>query len=136
MNTAPEIEHKLRAFIASRHGRAFDWASNNCAFFCADWILHLTGTDPAAPWRNLVHDQLSAYAVIDAHQDLRTLVSSVLGEPVAPLCAQPGDIVLAPIADGTDEGIGICLGQHAAFIGDDTLTRIAMREALCAWRVN
>lgn len=136
MNETAAIEQKLRAFIAMRRNTPFNWATNNCGFFCADWVKYLTGKDPAAPWRDAVHDELSAHAVIDSFHDLRALVTSILGEPIALLTAQPGDIVLAPIAGGTDEGIGICLGQWAAFVGDDNLTRIAMRDALCAWRVS
>lgn len=135
MTDKTNFELELRDFIASRRRIPFDWARNNCGFFCADWILRITGVDPAAPWRGSINNQADADAVIENHGGMRGLAESLMGKAIQPLQARPGDIVLAPIAEGTSEGLGICVGPYAAFVGDETLTRINMRDALCAWRV-
>ncbi|WP_133251529.1 DUF6950 family protein [Zavarzinia aquatilis] len=41
----------LRDYLESCCRRRWEWGSHDCTLFAADWVLAVTGTDPAAGWR-------------------------------------------------------------------------------------
>jgi hypothetical protein len=110
----------------------FSWSQHNCAIWCADVVLAMTGTDYAAPFRARVKTEKSARRFLKT-KSLKALVSEQLQEiPVK--MAQRGDVVL--MIQNEIEILGICLGEHAAFINKQGLAFFPIDSMTNAWRTD
>lgn len=103
------IIKRHRQFFRERREIPFDWAANNCGLFCADYILHMTGEDKAAAFRDLIKDEDSARALIAEHGTFLDLVTEILGPPLPINLARKGAVCYRAFDDG-DEILGICDG--------------------------
>jgi len=129
---------RLRHFLETREECPFDWASNNCCLFAADWVRELTGIDPAKKYR----DKLPK-----TEEEAKTLLAKkggVLGlikrtakahgwAEVPRHYAQRGDLILFDSPRG--KALGLCTGPTFAAAASQGLTHYDMQHALRAWRI-
>ncbi|ATA54588.1 hypothetical protein CKY39_16255 [Variovorax boronicumulans] len=76
---------------------------------------------------------LAAGRLIEDGGGLQALVTSMLGQPMSPLMAAVGDVVLL-----TNEGrdlLGICNGVNAIAPGPVGLVALEMNAASVAWKI-
>lgn len=110
----------------------FEWGKNDCCLFAADAIKAMTDADPAEPLRGYT-SAIAAKRLVDEAGGLRELVSRFLGEPVSPLMAAVGDVVLLE-NEGRDL-LGICNGTNAVGAGERGMAVLGMDLARAAWKV-
>ena len=76
----------------------------------------MTGTDPAADFRDTYTNRTGAAAALKEHGagTLLQTVTSWLGDPKHPVFAQRGDIVMKD-----RNTLGVCVGLHSWFVGEE-----------------
>lgn len=118
-------ESILAAEIDKARALAFDWQAHNCALWAADVVLALTGMDHARPYRGKIKSELSAARLLK-----KTPLAARVPLPRKPVAfAQRGDVALYAGA------LGICIGQHAAFLGQEGLRFVPVLDCDMAWEV-
>ncbi|MBS0427612.1 MAG: hypothetical protein JSR41_10040 [Proteobacteria bacterium] len=122
----------LSTFIAERRSTPFAWGSNDCCLFAADAVHAMTGVDPAAELRGY-SSALDAARLVEARGGLARIAAGALGEPVAPVFASVGDVVL--IENEGRELLALCNGTTALAPGELGLVVLGMDAAKAAWRV-
>jgi hypothetical protein len=128
---------KLDLFIQEKRDQAFDWGTNNCAFFAADWVTILVGLDLAAEYRDKITSPLAAYRAVEAAGEVDAIAAEQLaaaGFPEIPLIyARRGDVVTTHTRHGP--AMGVLLGHCAAFAGTECLEFIPTTQLLRAWKI-
>lgn len=124
---------QLDAFIRERAATPFRWGEQDCAMFAADWVQRAIDIDPASPWRGQYTTLGQAKLLQHRDGGLETMITSVLGEPIAVGFAQRGDIVL----EVSDLGptAGVCAGFAGVFASWEGLIYRPMGGCTTAWRV-
>jgi len=132
---------RLFEFLQKREGTPFDWAAHNCCLFAADWVLELTGYDPAAELRGKLKTPKQALKYMRAHGGVEGLIAKHLlthgWAEVGRTYAQRGDLVTHQCEEqwgGT--GLGICTGPLLAAVSNDGLITKPMSAALRAWHID
>jgi len=110
----------------------FEWGKNDCCLFAADAIKAMTDADPAEPLRGYAGAR-AAQRLVDEAGGLEQFVSQFLGEPVSPLMAGVGDVVLLE-NEGRDL-LGICNGTNVIGAGERGMAVLGMDLARAAWKV-
>lgn len=110
----------------------FEWGKNDCCLFAADAIKAMTDADPAEPLRGY-SSALAAQRLVEEAGGLQEFVSQFLGEPVSPLMAAVGDVVLLE-NEGRDL-LGICNGTNVIGAGAHGLSVLGMGSARAAWKI-
>jgi len=135
---AQDWPERLRLFLETRESAPFDWTSNNCCLFAADWVRELTGTDPAKKYRGQVKTEEEAKAFLAKKGGVLGLIkrtAKVRGWAEVPRhYAQRGDLVLFDSPRG--KALGLCAGPTFAAAAPEGLTHYDMTHALRAWRIN
>lgn len=128
-------EARLSGYIEECRHKPFKWGEHDCATFCAGAVLAITGEDLFAPFRGLYADEESAGAIVAewADGDYETLITSIIGEPKAVGFANRGDVVLS--LRYRLPTIGVCLGEHSAFVTKKGLTFAPTSDSEKAWGV-
>lgn len=122
----------LSAFLAARRDAPFEWGSNDCCLFAADAVQAMTGSDHAAELRGY-GSALEAARLIEARGGLERIASDALGEPVAPVFASVGDVVL--IENEGRDLLALCNGTTALAPGELGMAVLSMDAAKATWRV-
>jgi hypothetical protein len=129
----------LTEFIESRNNEPFCWGHNDCCLFASDWIKLCTGVDPAETLRGKYDSELTAARVLKKHGGVDGVIAEFV-EPlgavrVDPKFAQRGD--LAVRFTGKGDGIGIVIGNFAAFVGANGLLFAPLdgQAELRCWRI-
>lgn len=123
---------RYAAYVSSRTGMPFAWGTNDCCTFAAGAVQAVTGKDPmvAVPSYNTA---LTAARLIEAGGGLKALATALLGQPVAPLVAAVGDVVL--LHNEGRELLGICNGINALAPGPAGVVPLEMTDASAAWKI-
>jgi hypothetical protein len=131
-------ERLFAEWLSHRAAAPFDWASANCCHFAAAWVAHAEQADPMAG--------LPATATATAAQRLVKRLGGMMAawtrqlgrDPIPPLMAQVGDVVLVP--QEAEQGVGavmaVCNG--AVWMAPDAHGAMIfgpMSAATAAWRV-
>ena len=128
---------KLDLFIQEKRDQAFDWATNNCAFFAADWVTILVGLDLAAAFRDKITSPLAAYRAVEAAGEVDAIAAEQLeaaGFPEIPLIyARRGDVVTTDTRHGP--AMGVFLGHAGAFAGTEGVDFVKTADLRRAWRI-
>lgn len=126
---------RLLAFVRSREHTPFAWGANDCALFAADAALAMTGHDFVAAFRGRYTTALGAMKVLRSNgvEDLAGHLGQMLGEPVPPMLARRGDVVLFEAVSGP--ALGVVMGSRAAAAGPDGVAWIPASCWQRAWRV-
>lgn len=119
-------------FAKERASMPFEWGRNDCCLFAADAVLAMTDVDPAASLRGYTTAR-AAQRLVDEAGGLQEFVSQFLGEPVSPLMAAVGDVVL--LANEGRDLLGICNGTNAIGAGAQGLAVLGMDSARAAWKI-
>ncbi|WP_157755053.1 DUF6950 family protein [Variovorax boronicumulans] len=125
-------QERFAAYVGDRMAMPFDWASNDCCTFAAGAVKAITGADLMADVP-AYDSALAAGRLIEDGGGLQALVTSMLGQPMSPLMAAVGDVVLL-----TNEGrdlLGICNGVNAIAPGPVGLVALEMNAASVAWKI-
>lgn len=122
----------LHALVESRNAWPFAWGEHDCCAFAADAVEAMTGTDPIADLRGY-HDGPTAESLLDSLGGLEAAVTARLGQPIALLLAQRGDVVLVEIDQ--IKALAICLGDIAAVPGPRRLQFVDRACWMSAWRI-
>lgn len=133
MKRLPDWELRLSDLVGQRLAEPFVWGVNDCVLFAADGIAAMTGIDPVADLRGQWASRGEAVRVIARLGGLPAAVAALGLEPVAPLFAQRGDLVLHR-RDGTD-ALALCLGNQLAGPSDSGLLFFGLENGVQAWRV-
>lgn len=127
----------LPVYLAERANAQFEWGSNDCCTFAADWVWRVTGADPMALLRGAYSDEESAArAIAKDAPGLGALVTALLAMEPLPLVAttQRGDVVL--FESGAGPALGVCVGANFAAVRPaGGLGYFSMRHAVKAWRI-
>jgi len=124
---------RMEAFVRERMAQPFAWGTNDCAIFASDCVLAITGQDPAPAGLRKHRTAKQAYRAIERHGGLQAIATAALGQPMAPLCANVGDVVL--VRAGKRDAFGICNGATALVPSASGLVAMPMSGARLAWRV-
>ena len=136
----PNWPKLLYRFIESKRRMPFAWASNDCCLFTCDWLLELTGIDPAAKLglRGTYDSALSAARVLTDHGGVEGIAAAFCHDQgwreIGPKYAQQGDPVTIRTANGIT--LAVCNGVFAVAPGPNGIAFFKMIEtASRAWRV-
>lgn len=125
---------RLLAVVDDAQGRPFEWGQHDCCLFAARCIDAVTGSDWAVDLELWYWDESTALAYIKAEGSIRASVSRRFGEPVAPLLARRGDLVLVDSPIG--EAVTVCVGPSLVGAAPSGLTVLPLSAGLCAWRID
>lgn len=138
--TAPEKltrlhdwQMRLAALVAERQAMPFEWGRHDCALFCADAVEAVTGHDFAVDLRGTYSTALEAARVLQERGGVTAIATAALGDPVGPLFAAVGDVVLVDM--NGREALGLCNGASVLGPGEDGLIGVGMGAVKAAWRV-
>lgn len=124
---------RFAEFAAARASMAFEWGKNDCCLFTVDCVLAMTGIDHGADFRGRYDTALQAERIVRQHGGVRELAIEAWGEPVSPLMAGVGDVVL--VNNEGRELLAICNGTSAIGPGPDGTAVLGMESALAAWKI-
>lgn len=125
----PEI---LADEIKAARERPFSWGVHDCCAFSAGVVAAMTGRNFMQAF-SAYETQEQAAALLDQHDGVRGIATACLGQPIPPLCAQRGDVVVVDSKDG--EALGICDGVCVVVAAPRGLTWLKLTDAMAAWRV-
>lgn len=128
----PDWQLRFAEFGKARASIPFAWGSNDCCTFAAAAVEAITGRDPMASAPPYV-TELGAAKVIARAGSFTVLASQYLGEPVSPLMATVGDVVLI-VNEGRDM-LAVCNGVNAMAPSAAGMVALPMETALAAWRI-
>lgn len=127
-------EQRLAAYLAECDGAEFIWGKMDCALFAAGAVLAMTDVDPASAFRGRYRSLAGSVRALRIHGagTLELTLDSMFPErPIG--FARRGDLVLH------DGAVGVCVGDAAVFIGEESgapgLVRIARSGWARAWGV-
>lgn len=137
-----DMAHALQVYLAQPVA-PFAWAGANCCHWPAGWVQAWTGLNPMAGLAPTPDARAALRLVQSLGGDLRAAWSRQLGaEPIAPLMARVGDIVLFELAEGLRaEGapgacVGVCTGPRVAVAeASGRLIYLPLDRADAAWRL-
>lgn len=124
---------RFEAFVASRRSTPFAWGVNDCATFAADCVQALTGVDPAPAGLRAHRTQKQALRALKRHGGLAGIATAALQQPIHPLRATVGDVVLAQ--SGGRDLLAICNGSTCLAPSAGGLVNLGMDTCSLAWRV-
>lgn len=125
-------QERFAAYLRARREMPFAWGTHDCCTFAAGAVEAISGRNPMAAIAPYADERTAARMVRDAG-GLTPLASSLLGDPVTPLLAAVGDVVL--LENGDRELLGICNGTTAIAAALDGMAAIEMTAALAAWKI-
>lgn len=123
----------LEQYVTQVRAVPFDPVTHNCALFAAGAITAATGKSPVADMGITLKSQRDVVGVLARFGGVRGLAEHYLGEMRAPLQARRGDVVIKPGTEG--ETLGVCMGDHALFLGPDGLQVRKLSECVGSWAV-
>jgi hypothetical protein len=124
-------ETRLAQAVEAARQRPFAWGQHDCATWAFDVRQALTGT-PRPAWSYTTEAGGKRWMKRQGWNSFAEAATAILGEPVAPLTAQRGDIVLVD----DPEAFGVCLGGMVAAVSPVAgLSFVPLRACRMAWRV-
>jgi hypothetical protein len=133
-------QSRFSAFAQKRGAMPFVWGSNDCCTFTAAAVEAITGANPMASFEAFGVEKgprrkalKRLFRRIDKAGGLRALATEYLGEPVSPLLAGVGDVVVL-MNDGR-EMLGVCNGVNAIAPGGAGMVALGMDAAIAAWKI-
>jgi hypothetical protein len=123
-------EVRLAQAIEAARQRPFVWGQHDCATWAFDVREALTGA-PRPAWSYTTEAGGRRWMKRQGWNSFTEAATAILGEPVAPLMAQRGDIVLVD----DPEAFGVCVGAQAAVVAPVGLSFVPLRSCRMAWRV-
>ena len=118
--------------------RPFEWGVHDCCLFAASTADKITVNGDYV--RRLLAQfnyasDISVDAILLAGGGLQKILDDFLGASIPWGQAQQGDVVLIRDARG-QEILGVCEGSKVICATEGGVIPIAIRHAICAWRIN
>lgn len=123
---------RFAAFGKERASMPFEWGRNDCCLFTVDAVLAMTGIDHGAEFRGY-RTALAAERILAERGGVRQLAIDAWGEPVSPLMAGVGDVVL--VVNEGRELLAICNGTNVLSAGPTGIAVMGMDAAIAAWKI-
>lgn len=123
----------LEAFVHERKSMPFAWGTNDCTIFAADCVQALTGVDVVPAEARGYTTERQAARILKERGGLIGIATAAMGEPLPPLLAGIGDVVLSKA--GAHDMLAICNGGTCIAPGPDGLVHLGMATATMCWRV-
>jgi hypothetical protein len=125
----------LTGFIRAAMRREFVWGERDCALFCADWALRVTGHDMGAIWRGKYDSEAGAMAFIAAAGGLVALFDEGTAG-VLERCAAEDALVGVITSPEGDVG-AIRSGMSWVVLTERGIGRVRLDlpDCLAAWRL-
>ncbi len=133
MSRLPAWQTRFALLCIERQRRPFEWGSHDCCLWASDAVLAITGQDFAEGLRGTYATTAEAARMLAEVGGVRQLATDVLGNPVSPLMATVGDVVLFE-QDGRAL-LAVCNGGTALAVAERGLEPMPMTAALAAWKV-
>lgn len=121
-------EIALAAAVEAAKDRPFAWGQHDCATWAFEVRAAITGIARPA-WSYTTEAGGRRWMKRQGWNSFSEAATAILGDPVTPLLAQRGDIVLMAGA------FGVCLGGQSAFVAPVGLSFRPLRHCIMAWRV-
>lgn len=138
MTRHPDWELRLPAVIEAWSTNQYDFGTANCLLFARDAIVAVQGGEPLdALGVTLaeVHSHRGAARLLAKYGSAESIMTAVLGDPVARLQARRGDLASVTTEHG-DVSIGVVDGDVVHLICHDFgMTSRPLAEAQLTWRV-
>jgi hypothetical protein len=119
-------------FVEARSSMPFEWQTNDCVTFAADWAFAVTGADPIADVRGSWTTKIGAARALNRFGGLAEAIGSRL-EEISPAFAQRGDVGLVDVEDG--EALVIVGYDNLIGPGPNGLTFLPRDKMKRAWKV-
>ena len=129
----PTWQTRFALLCIERQRRPFEWGAHDCCLWAADAVHAITGQDFAEGLRGTYATAAEAARMLAQAGGVRALSTHALGEPVGPLMAAVGDVVLFE-QDGR-ELLAVCNGGTALAVAGQGLEPLPMSAALAVWKV-
>lgn len=126
-------ELALAEFVERRRDDPFQFGERDCCLFVCDGIEAMTGTDPGGRWRGLYQSEKGARRLIRDNGGVVGLASLAFGQPVPPLLAGRGDVVLVDTPGG--DALALCIGDRLAAQGAIGIDYLPLSAAKAAWKI-
>lgn len=128
-NWATLLYDAIEARIDSR----FIWGEFDCCRFAAECVEAITGTNvmPDLHYTN----QEEAIEIIQSSGGLSKMVTDILGQPLFPLMASRGDVVMRYDESTDMMSLGTCVGSMVAFPAARGVAYVNLSECICCWKV-
>lgn len=140
MDRLPDWEPALVAWLEACERLPFQWGVHDCCSFAAGAVRAQTGADFYEPFAGGYTTELGSQRALKRRgfADLFGPFTAALGDPVAPLLLQRGDIV----SDGRNVGVmwnragpcGLFVGEPA-LADDEGLMALPVARLKFGWRV-
>lgn len=127
----------LSIYLDRVRDEQFKWGSWDCALFAAGAIKAQTGTDITEGFKEAYGSWREAAAWLKAnnYRSFAEAVTDRLGKPVHASQAGRGDIVMRRVGNGNV--LGVCVGKHAWFLGEEVTNYIngepIIQAGLVSW---
>jgi hypothetical protein len=138
----PDWDQRLHQFLLGQVANPFHYGRFDCAIFCADALVAMTGVDVAAPFRGQYLSRKEALAAAKNYCGKATVdhvVAAVAQRhgllPVAPAYAQRGDVILLNRMRDVSLGIVSLNGREVLAAGRKGFMRVPLSRAKRAWRI-
>jgi hypothetical protein len=128
---------RLQILLDAAREQEFSWGTLDCCQWAGLAVEAQTGVNPIAHIRGKYRTAIGAKRVLnrDFGGSLRAGVTLSMGDPVPPLMAGRGDLVLVDL-DGTEcVGVVDLSGERIAAIGLHGLEFVPLTAAVAAWKV-
>jgi hypothetical protein len=122
---------RMESFVRERQCMPFEWGTNDCAVFAAAFVHAITGVDFAPARRHKT--ELQAARELKKRGGLIGIATAALGDPLPPLMAAVGDVVLSKA--GERDMLAICNGATCMAPGPHGIAYLSMATASMCWRV-
>lgn len=123
-------ETRLALYITRVAREGFAWGRHDCAVFAAGGVEAVTGTDPAAAWRERYDSLATGLRLIRAagYAD-HVAAADAMYPAISPAMILPGDLAVVAGEDGA-RALGIAQGQLIYVLRPDCLGLVPVDQAL------
>lgn len=118
--------------VAENLSKPFKWGEHDCVLWAANAALAITGSDPAAEYRNEYSSPLGAARILKDGGGMESLVSKKF-KPISPAFANVGDILM--VMQEGQPMLAVCNGETMLATGLEGLVALPTLSAVKAWRV-
>lgn len=125
-------QSRLDVCMREHLARPFEWGRNDCVTFAAACVKAVTGADHIEMLRGSWFDERAAARLLRAGGGLVALAAGCLGEEIAPVMAQPGDVGIT-VQNGRD-ALCVCAGLHWHGPAAEGLATFSAEQVISAWR--
>lgn len=118
----------LTRYIRDAMRRPFEWGAHDCCLFPADWVLRVTGIDPAADWRGGYTDEEGARRLVEAAGGLPSLFARGMG----PAIGLGAHVAVLDAPEGPTGGI--VSGGMISVLTPDGVGSLNLNQCNLLWR--